>query len=125
MDPDISYFYATDYTIPAILQSPIYSVAFDTNYRSQRIVHQLGYYFSVSNLCKDLYLRKLIDANGGIKLTELIKFNRLKILTNNGNDIDLLTNVINDNKSRLGVELINNQTAVRLVNWKQWILNPH
>jgi len=125
IDPNNScYFIPTDYTVPVILPSPIYPVAFDINYRAQKIVDQLSYYFSISNLCKDLYLRKLIDANGGIKLTELLKFNRLKILTNNGSDIELLTSVINENKSQLGVELINDQTAVRLVNWKQWSLNP-
>lgn len=87
--------------------------------RFQRIKIQLEYYFSISNLCKDMYLRRLIGhSSGGIKLDELIRFKRLKILNCN---VDLLILVIRKNQD-LNLELINDDTEVRIENWKQWVV---
>lgn len=42
---------------------------------------QMEYYFSVDNLCKDMYLRKQMDSQGFVFLSVLAKFNRIKQLT--------------------------------------------
>ena len=39
------------------------------------------YYFSVDNLCKDMYLRSHMDSQGYVFLSVLVKFNRIKQLT--------------------------------------------
>ena len=39
------------------------------------------YYFSVDNLCKDMFLRKQMDSQGFVFLSVLAKFNRIKQLT--------------------------------------------
>ncbi|KAF6220970.1 hypothetical protein HO133_002651 [Letharia lupina] len=44
---------------------------------------QMEYYFSVDNLCKDMFLRKQMDSQGFVPLTLLAKFNRIKQLTTN------------------------------------------
>ena len=64
-------------------------------YRIQEIKNQVLYYFSPENLNTDDYLKSLIDrTTGGVLLTELIKFKRLNIMTNNGRDIIILQNII-------------------------------
>lgn len=39
------------------------------------------YYFSVENLCKDLYLRNKMDADGFVSLAEIANFNRIRQIT--------------------------------------------
>ena len=39
---------------------------------------QIEYYFSTENLCRDVYLRGMMDAQGYVKLTEICKFNRIR-----------------------------------------------
>ena len=38
------------------------------------------YYFSVENLCKDLYLRGKMDTQGFVSLGEIVQFNRIRRL---------------------------------------------
>lgn len=45
------------------------------------------YYFSVDNLCKDMFLRRQMDSQGFVFLEVLAKFNRIKQLTTNLNMI--------------------------------------
>lgn len=64
-------------------------------YRIQEIKNQVLYYFSPENINTDEYLKSLIDnTTGGVLLTELIKFKRLNMMTNNGRDIIILQNII-------------------------------
>lgn len=86
-----------------------------------KIKNQIEYYFSVSNLCKDIYLRNLINKKtGGIKLQDLIKFKRLKILT--GSNTNILIEAIQKYQTDLHVQLINDNKEIRIEKWKQWIL---
>lgn len=52
---------------------------------------QLEYYFSLENLCRDIYLRLNMNAEGWIDLSFISGFNRVKILTV---DQDLLADVL-------------------------------
>ena len=52
---------------------------------------QLEYYFSVENLCRDIYLRLNMNAEGWIDLSFIAGFNRVKILTI---DQELLADVL-------------------------------
>lgn len=51
---------------------------------------QLEYYFSVDNLCKDLFLRKHMDSQGFVMLSFIASFKRIKTLTE---DFELLRHV--------------------------------
>ncbi|CAM9718296.1 unnamed protein product, partial [Phaeothamnion confervicola] len=42
---------------------------------------QVEYYFSAENLCKDLYLRGKMDANGFVPLPVIMAFNRIRAVT--------------------------------------------
>ncbi|KAG0272437.1 La ribonucleoprotein domain member 1 [Linnemannia exigua] len=45
------------------------------------ILQQMEYYFSVENLCKDVYMRKQMDDEGYVPLSLVANFNRVKYLT--------------------------------------------
>ncbi|KAH7315538.1 hypothetical protein KP509_21G054000 [Ceratopteris richardii] len=44
------------------------------------LVKQLDYYFSVENLCKDVYLRKHMDAEGFVPVSLIAQFNKVRDL---------------------------------------------
>eukprot|EP01066_Platyproteum_vivax_P011598 Platyproteum_vivax@DN5262_c0_g1_i1.p1 len=56
---------------------------------------QMEYYFSVGNLCKDLYLRSLMDEEGWVSLANLGKFNRVRAVTQ---DIGLIAAALESSK---------------------------
>ncbi|KAF9985913.1 La ribonucleoprotein domain member 1 [Mortierella antarctica] len=45
------------------------------------ILQQMEYYFSVENLCKDVYMRTQMDSEGYVPLSLVANFNRVKNLT--------------------------------------------
>jgi len=47
---------------------------------TEAIRHQVDYYFSVENLCRDVYLRNKMDGQGFVLLEEIIQFNRIRHL---------------------------------------------
>ncbi|KAK7969870.1 la family [Apiospora saccharicola] len=49
------------------------------------VVHQLEYYFSVDNLCKDIWMRKRMDSQGYVKLDIIQNFKRIKASTQDMN----------------------------------------
>ncbi|GJJ67858.1 la-related protein 1 [Entomortierella parvispora] len=53
----------------------------DTEALKPFILQQMEYYFSVENLCKDVYMRTQMDAEGYVPLSLVANFNRVKSLT--------------------------------------------
>jgi la-related protein 1 len=51
---------------------------------------QMEYYFSIDNLCKDLYLRKNMDSQGWVLLSVVADFKRIKQLTGNEQALEML-----------------------------------
>ncbi|KAL8629418.1 hypothetical protein Q9189_004868 [Teloschistes chrysophthalmus] len=78
------------------------------------------YYFSVDNLCKDLYLRKHMDSQGFVFLSVLAKFNRIRQLTQ---DLELVRYVclhspqIEFRTGSDGCDRLRKREG-----WQQWIL---
>ncbi|KAK2832002.1 hypothetical protein FQN49_006949, partial [Arthroderma sp. PD_2] len=81
---------------------------------------QLEYYFSVDNLCKDLFLRKHMDSQGFVLLSVIASFKRIKSLTE---DIELLRFVcrqlrnVEYRPSEDGVDRLRKREG-----WQQWVL---
>ena len=83
---------------------------------------QVEYYFSIENLCKDMYLRKRMDSQGFVPLHFIAAFKRVRELSGEGgltmvraacemsNDIDYV--VGEDDIERLR----------RRENWQQWLV---
>ncbi|XP_055931736.1 lupus La protein homolog isoform X2 [Argiope bruennichi] len=60
----------------------------DISELEQKIIRQIEYYFGNFNLCKDKFLREQIKLDDGwVPLETMVKFNRLKILTQDFNTI--------------------------------------
>ncbi|KAJ5145453.1 Winged helix-turn-helix transcription repressor DNA-binding [Penicillium bovifimosum] len=81
---------------------------------------QLEYYFSVDNMCKDMFLRKQMDSEGFVPLSVLASFKRVKLLTE---DFELLRHVARQLRT---VEFQTSEDGVDRLRprekWQQWVL---
>ncbi|ODQ68609.1 hypothetical protein NADFUDRAFT_68786 [Nadsonia fulvescens var. elongata DSM 6958] len=80
------------------------------------IVAQIEYYFSIDNLCKDLFMRRQMNSMGLFPLATLANFNRVKSLT--GGDYNLLFEAT---KWCANLEVIGDRIRPKL-HWDQWVL---
>ncbi|KAL3473787.1 hypothetical protein BJX99DRAFT_191978 [Aspergillus californicus] len=81
---------------------------------------QLEYYFSVDNLCKDIYLRKHMDSQGFVALSVIAAFKRVKSLTE---DFELLRHV--SRNLRVAEHYMGEDGVDRLRprgGWEQWVI---
>ncbi|KXZ47077.1 hypothetical protein GPECTOR_38g314 [Gonium pectorale] len=86
---------------------------------TEAVRKQIDYYFSVDNLCKDIFLRSKMDDNGWIPLAVVANFNRVRILTL---DWTLIVDAMADSPI---VEVSSDSTMLRARdNWDRWILPP-
>ncbi|KAJ2860741.1 hypothetical protein GGH94_005333 [Coemansia aciculifera] len=77
---------------------------------------QVEYYFSVENLCKDIFFRTQMDPDGFVPLTLISGFNRLKAVTT---DSELIRGALVDSEI---VELSDSQDRVRKRgDWATWL----
>ncbi|KAJ2698820.1 hypothetical protein FB645_005523 [Coemansia sp. IMI 203386] len=77
---------------------------------------QIEYYFSVENLCKDIFFRTQMDPDGFVPLTLLAGFNRIKSVTT---DLDLVRSSIDKSEK---VELNEARTHARKSSdWATWL----
>ncbi|KAL9624821.1 MAG: hypothetical protein Q9160_000867 [Pyrenula sp. 1 TL-2023] len=81
---------------------------------------QLEYYFSVDNLCKDIFLRKHMDSQGFVPLNFIAGFKRIKTLTEDMNLIRFACQSSNNIDYMPGDE---GKEKVRANgHWRQWVL---
>ncbi|CAO3637454.1 unnamed protein product [Cunninghamella echinulata] len=80
------------------------------------IAQQIEYYFSIDNLCKDLYLRSQMDKDGYIDLSVLANFNRVKGLST---DLNLIHDALV--KSEI-VQVTSDKKIRKREGWELWIL---
>ena len=79
---------------------------------------QMNYYFSVENLCKDMYLRSHMDSQGFVFLELLAQFNRIKQLTS---DMELIRLACHHSQI---IEYVNIDGIDRVRardGWQQWV----
>lgn len=79
------------------------------------IIFQIEYYFSSTNLCKDTYLRGLMNSNGWVPLSLLSSFYRVSRLTNG--DYNLFVEAC---KWAPSVEVVGDKIRLRQ-NWENWV----
>jgi la-related protein 1 len=81
---------------------------------------QLEYYFSIDNLCKDVFLRKHMDSQGFVFLTFIAGFKRIQALTQ---DFELLRYASQESES---IDIIRGEDGVdrlrRKEGWEKWVL---
>ncbi|WEW61581.1 hypothetical protein PRK78_007072 [Emydomyces testavorans] len=116
---------ASMYAYPQVHQGPMTAIPYQPYMEQYSLVSmismQLEYYFSVDNLCKDLFLRKHMDSQGFVLLTVIASFKRIKSLTE---DMDLLRQVCRQLKNvdyRPGEDSLDR--VRKREKWEQWILS--
>ncbi|KAG0453242.1 hypothetical protein HPP92_025906 [Vanilla planifolia] len=67
------------------------------------LLKQIEYYFSVENLCKDIYLRRMMDEQGWVPVSLIASFKRVKMITG---DVQCILDVL---RSSTVVELMEDQ----------------
>ncbi|KAJ1680173.1 hypothetical protein EV182_000533, partial [Spiromyces aspiralis] len=80
------------------------------------IQKQVEYYFSVENLCKDVFFRTQMDTEGYVPLTLISGFNRVKMLTQ---DLDVVRQALEASEE---VEMNEAKDKVRKRgDWSKWL----
>jgi len=101
--------------------APLYATNYIPMMEGQTLIGaiqiQIEYYFSVDNLCKDLYLRGQMDSEGWVPLSLLAGFNKIKALTDDPNEI-----IESIGQSEI-VEFMDGKLR-RKNDWKVWLPPP-
>ncbi|KAK3828056.1 MAG: hypothetical protein J3Q66DRAFT_321706 [Benniella sp.] len=78
------------------------------------ILQQIEYYFSVENLCKDVFMRNQMDSEGFVPLSLVANFNRVRYLTT---DLELIKEALRPSNE---IEL-NGDRIRKKDDWATWI----
>ncbi|KAF2145695.1 uncharacterized protein K452DRAFT_305669 [Aplosporella prunicola CBS 121167] len=109
-----------DYSMQHPMSAVPFNYQMDPYQIAQTVLMQLEYYFSVDNLCKDMYLRKHMDSQGFVFLTFIADFNRVKQLTT---ELDLIRYACCLSKTidyRVGAD--GKDRLRKREGWEQWVL---
>ncbi|KAF2002896.1 hypothetical protein P154DRAFT_125714 [Amniculicola lignicola CBS 123094] len=113
--------YGYDYSMMQPMSAVPYTPFVDQNTLCDMVKMQLEYYFSVENLCKDIFLRKQMDSKGFVYLNVIAEFNRIKQLTT---DIELIKHVcFHSNIIDFRVGGDGRDRLRRGEGWEQWVLS--
>ncbi|ORZ09474.1 hypothetical protein BCR42DRAFT_441545 [Absidia repens] len=89
----------------------------DTETLKSYIVQQIEYYFSIDNLCKDMFLRGKMDSEGYVDFKLLANFNRVRGLTT---DHGLIHSALKDSQQlQMTADKIRKREG-----WEHWIIPP-
>jgi la-related protein 1 len=84
------------------------------------VTMQLEYYFSIDNLCKDVFLRKHMDSQGFVFLTFIAGFKRIQALTQ---EFEMLRYACQESDT---IEIIKGEDGIdrlrRKEGWEKWVL---
>ncbi|PRP85701.1 la-related protein 1B-like [Planoprotostelium fungivorum] len=81
----------------------------------EALQQQIEYYFSIENLCKDIYLRQHMDLEGWVPISVIAGFQRIQALST---DPQLLLDV----STKSTVLDVNGDKLRPKVDWKTWII---
>ncbi|RAL11531.1 La domain family [Aspergillus homomorphus CBS 101889] len=112
------------YSFPQMHAAPISPIPYQQYMEPFSVMSMLGmqleYYFSVDNLCKDLFLRKHMDSQGFVALSVIASFKRVKSMTE---DFNLLRHVSHSLRT---VEYVTGEDGIDRLRprdtWEQWVL---
>ncbi|PGH27377.1 hypothetical protein AJ80_00855 [Polytolypa hystricis UAMH7299] len=113
------------YSYPHMHQAPMTAIPYQP-YMEQfslmsMISMQLEYYFSVDNLCKDMFLRKHMDSQGFVFLSVIASFKRIKSLTEDMELLRLVCRQLKNVEYRPGEDGVDRLR--KREKWEQWVLN--
>ncbi|RKF61079.1 putative la domain containing protein [Erysiphe neolycopersici] len=109
-----------DYTPIQPMSAPPYQPFIDQVSVFAMVTMQLEYYFSIDNLCKDVYLRKHMDSQGFVYLSFIAGFKRIVALTQ---DFELIRFACQESEV---IELVRGEDGIdrlrRKEGWGKWVL---
>ncbi|KAI7883759.1 hypothetical protein K492DRAFT_159008 [Lichtheimia hyalospora FSU 10163] len=79
------------------------------------ILQQIEYYFSIDNLCKDMFLRSQMDPEGFVRIQLIADFNRVKALAN---DVNLVREAMEESK----ILQVKGDKVRKIEGWQTWVL---
>lgn len=109
-----------EYQQPSLTSASAYGPYPDHHALVNMVTMQLEYYFSIDNLCKDVYLRKHMDSQGFVFLNFIAGFKRIQALTQ---DIEFLrfasleSTLIDVIKGEDGIDRLRRKEG-----WEKWVL---
>jgi la-related protein 1 len=106
---------------PGIMSAMPYNAALEPMALISMVSAQLEYYFSIENLCKDMYLRSHMDSQGWVPLSVIAGFNRIKSLTEDMNLVRHVCQMSRHIEFRPGDD--GTDRLRKLEKWDQWILD--
>lgn len=87
------------------------------------VVGQIEYYFSVDNLCKDMFLRKNMDSQGYVPLRVVANFKRIKALTEENFPWDMMRSVCTQVRNVEHLPMPDGEDKLRSKeHWSQFVL---
>ncbi|WOL16792.1 la-related protein 1C isoform X1 [Canna indica] len=95
--------------------------------RRANLLKQIEFYFSEENLCRDVYLRKNMNKQGWVPISEIANFNRVQQMTKNIDANMTETNIIEFilNTMRLSTEVeVQGDKIRKRKDWMIWLLPP-
>lgn len=108
---------------PGIMSAMPYNEQLGSYAVLSMVMSQMEYYFSIDNLCKDLYLRKNMDSQGWVLLNVVAGFKRIRQLAGEDQTLETLRMVCPQVK---GVEYMRGQDGEERVRrhegWKDFVL---
>jgi la-related protein 1 len=106
---------------PGIMSAIPYNATLEPMALLSTVSAQVEYYFSIENLCKDMYLRSNMDSQGWVPLSVIAGFNRIKSLTEDLNLIRHVCQMSPNIEFRPGDD--GTDRIRKLDKWDQWILD--
>eukprot|EP00898_Chlorokybus_atmophyticus_P004472 jgi/Chlat1/5025/Chrsp32S04986 len=79
------------------------------------IIMQIEYYFSIENLCRDIFLRSKMDEYGFIPVSVIASFNRVRMLTT---DTDMILEALQGSS----IVEIQGDKLRKAEDWQSWLL---
>ena len=95
--------------------------AIAAEYHRQALQAQIEYYFSVENLCRDIYLRAHMDAEGWIPVDFIASFNRVRVFTT-GMTEESITPMIATFLAESQIVEVREDFIRKQGDWQNWIL---
>lgn len=99
---------------PQAPPSGVFISATDPHLRA-KVVKQIEYYFSVENLCKDLFLRQHMDGQGWVPISLVATFRLVRVLTS---DVNFILSALRNSS----VVEVKPDKIRRRGDWSKWLL---
>jgi la-related protein 1 len=109
--------YMDQYTHIGMIANQLYVLPLSANAANS----DSEYYFSISNLCHDLYLRSHMDSQGFVLLSVIANFNRIKDLNSSLDQLKLVCQQSQSLEWRLGVD--GKDRIRKREGWDKWVLD--